>query len=311
MKKMRLNLTKSREFHVLNKKVREWLIFIFKVVLSLVAIIYVLKRVNLGDIANVIGSASYLYLFFAFLLFIASKIVAAWRTLLILHRCGISISGWDNLKLYWTGMFYNLFLPGGIGGDVYKTVIINNMHKNGIRISAGSVITDRIAGVAALMILALLCIPFTGLISGFWWVTMAGVPAVFIGFAGVILIFMPGLKGITGGLLIRSFMVQGLQILAILMILVAFNIKTDQIEYLLIFLISSVAAMLPISVGGIGIREMVFFKISDLLFLDQKVAVAISLTFYLITLLASSFGIITALEKRRYNKSETATIIKT
>ncbi len=106
-------------------------------------------------------------------------------------------------------------------------------------------------------------------------------------------------------------MVQGLQILAILMILVAFNIKTDQIEYLLIFLISSVAAMLPISVGGIGIREMVFFKISDLLFLDQKVAVAISLTFYLITLLASSFGIITALEKRRNNKSETTAIIKT
>jgi len=122
---------------------------------------------------------------------------------------------------------------------------------------------------------------------------------------------MPNLKGIIGGLLIRSFMVQGLQLLAILMILGAFNIKTDQIEYLLIFLISSVAAMLPISVGGIGIREMVFFKISDLLFLDQKVAVAISLTFYLITLLASSFGIITALEKRRYNKSETSAIIKT
>jgi len=199
MKKMRLNHTKSRESHVPNKKVREWLIFIFKVVLSLVAIIYVLKRVNLGDIANVIGSASHIYLFFAFLLFVASKIVAAWRTLLILHQCGISISGWDNLKLYWTGMFYNLFLPGGIGGDVYKTVIINNMHENGIRISAGSVITDRIAGVAALMILALLCIPFTGLISGYWWVTMAGVPAVLIGFAGIILIFMPGLKGIIGG----------------------------------------------------------------------------------------------------------------
>jgi predicted outer membrane lipoprotein len=208
-------------------------------------------------------------------------------------------------------MFYNLFLPGGIGGDVYKTVIINNMHDNGIRISAGSVITDRIAGVAALMILALLCIPFTGLISDFWWVTMAGVPVALFGFVGIILIFMPNLKGIIGGLLIRSFMVQGFQMLAILLILLAFNIKTDQIEYLMIFLISSVAAMLPISVGGIGIREMVFFKISDLLLLDQKVAVAISLTFYLITLLASSFGIITALEKRRHNKSETTAIIKT
>ena len=303
MKKMRLNLTKLRESHVLNKKVRERLIFIFKVVLSLLAIMYVLNRVKLGDVVNIIRSARYIYLILAFLLFVASKIVSAWRTLLILHQYGIPISGWDNLKLYWTGMFYNLFLPGGIGGDVYKTLIINNMHDSGIRISAGSVITDRIAGVAALIVLALLWIPFTGLISDYGWITIAGVPVTLIGFVGIILIFMPILKGIIGGLLIRSFMVQGLQLLAILMILGAFNVKTDQIEYLLIFLISSIAAMLPISVGGIGIREMVFFKISDLLFLDQKVAVAISLTFYLITLLASSFGIITTLEKRNYKKS--------
>src|SRR4030042_1369269 len=175
MKQMRLNLTKLRESFVLNKKVRERLIFVFKVVLSLLAIIYVLKRVNFGDIVNVIGSARDLFLVFAFLLFIASKLIAAHRTLLILRQYGIPISGWDNLKLYWTGMFYNLFLPGGIGGDVYKTVIINNMHKNGIRISAGSVITDRIAAVAVLLILALLCIPFTSLTSNYLWVTLARV----------------------------------------------------------------------------------------------------------------------------------------
>lgn len=311
MKQMRLNLTKLRESFVLNKKVRERLIFVFKVVLSLLAIIYVLKRVNFGDIVNVIGSARDLFLVFAFLLFVASKLIAAHRTLLILRQYGIPISGWDNLKLYWTGMFYNLFLPGGIGGDVYKTVIINNMHKSGIKISAGSVITDRIAGVAALIVLALLCIPFTSLTSNYLWVTLAGVPVTIIGFISLILIFMPGLKNITGKLLIWSFVVQIFQMLAILMILTAFSIKAGQIEYLLIFLVSSVAAMLPISVGGIGIREIVFLKMSGYLLLDQKIAVTISLTFYFITVLGSLFGLITALEKRKNKKSETAAIINT
>jgi len=296
---------------VLNKKVRERLIFVFKVVLSLLAIIYVLKRVNFGDIVNVIGSARDLFLVFAFLLFVASKLIAAHRTLLILRQYGIPISGWDNLKLYWTGMFYNLFLPGGIGGDVYKTVIINNMHKSGIKISAGSVITDRIAGVAALIVLALLCIPFTSLTSNYLWVTLAGVPVTIIGFISLILIFMPGLKNITGKLLIWSFVVQIFQMLAILMILTAFSIKAGQIEYLLIFLVSSVAAMLPISVGGIGIREIVFLKMSGYLLLDQKIAVTISLTFYFITVLGSLSGLITALEKRKNKKSETAAIINT
>ncbi len=284
---------------MLNKKVKERLIFVLKVILSLVAIIYVFKKISLADIADVIKSAHLLFLALAFLLFIISKVMAAFRTLLILNRYGIPISVWDNLKLYWTGMFYNLFLPGGIGGDIYKTVVINNMHTNGIKISAGSVLMDRIGGVAALVVLALLFIPFTSLYDQYGWVTYAGVPLTIIGFIGIILVFMPRLKGITGKLLGWSFLVQIFQVLAVLSILGAFNINNDQPAYLLIFLVSSVAAMLPISVGGIGIRELVFLSISDYLSLDQKVAVAISLTFYLITVLASSPGAIPALERRK------------
>lgn len=311
MKRMRLNLTKLRESHVLNKKTKDSLIFLIKGILSLIAIIYVLKRVNLVDIVTIIKSARYIYLVPAFFLFVISKVASAYRTLLILNQYGIPISGWDNLKLYWTGMFYNLFLPGGIGGDVYKTVVINKMHENGLKISAGSVLIDRIAGVAALIVLALLCIPFTDLSSEYGWLPAAGIPITIIGFIGIILIFLPYLIKIIGRLLIWSFMVQVFQMLAILLILGAFSINTDLIEYLLIFLISSIAAMLPISIGGIGIREMVFLKISDYLFLDQKVAVAISLTFYLITVFASSFGIISALEKRRNKKSVSSAIINT
>lgn len=284
---------------MLNKKFKERLILVLKVVLSLTAIIYVFKKISLADITDVIKSARILFLGLAFLLFIISKVMAAFRTLLILNRYGIPISRWDNLKLYWTGMFYNLFLPGGIGGDVYKTVVINKMHSNGIKISAGSVLMDRIGGVTALAVLALLFIPFTSLYDQYGWVTFAGVPLAIIGFIGIILVFMPRLKGIAGKLLGWSFLVQIFQVLAVLLILWAFNIKNDQPAYLFIFLVSSVAAMLPISVGGIGIRELVFLSISNYLFLDQKVAVAVSLTFYLITVFASLLGAIPALERRK------------
>lgn len=286
---------------MLNKKIRERLIFVFKVILSLLAIIYVLKRVNFAEIITVIGSARGIYLVFAFFLFVASKLTSSYRTFLILHHCGIPIPHWENVKLYWTGMFYNLFLPGGIGGDVYKTAVINKMHEDGLKISAGSVITDRIAGVAALIILALLCIPFTELYSDYKWITIAGVPVTIIGFTVLIFIFMPLLKKITGSLLMWSFVIQILQMLAVLMIMAAFNVRSDHIEYLIIFLVSSIAAMLPISVGGIGIREMVFLEMSESLSLNQEIAVSISFTFYLITLVASLFGIISALEKKNKN----------
>jgi glycosyltransferase 2 family protein len=292
---------------VLNKKVRERLIFLFKVILSLLSIIYVLNKVRIGDIASLLKSAAKLNLIPALILFVISKWMSASRTLLILNHYSIPVSKWENLKLYWTGMFYNLFLPGGIGGDIYKTVIINKRHKNGIMISAGAVLMDRIAGVTALIVLALLCLHFTDLYHQWGWISYVGIPLTLICFVGFILIFMPGLKGIIGKLLGWSFMVQGFQVLSLIFILNALRIRTDQIEYMLIFLISSVAAMLPISVGGIGIRELVFFSISSLLFLDQKVAVTISFTFYLITVLTSLFGIISVLERNRNFKSEIGT----
>jgi uncharacterized membrane protein YbhN (UPF0104 family) len=290
------------------KKTKEWLWFTLKFVLSLFALIYVLKRVSLDDIAMLLSSSSSGYLFCALLAFIGSKILSAFRALLILKHYSVPISQWDNLKLYWTGMFYNLFLPGGIGGDIFKTVVINNEYRSGIKVSAIAVLMDRIAGVAALIILAFI---ISGLaVSGERWVwySITGVPVTLIGFIAFVLLFMPGIKGILPELLGWSFMVQICQVVSLIFILNAFNIESGQMKYLLIFLISSVAAMLPISLGGIGIREMVFFSVSNYFLLDPKAAVTISFAFYLITLLVSSIGIITALERRRNIKPELADI---
>jgi uncharacterized membrane protein YbhN (UPF0104 family) len=293
---------------VLKKKLKENLLFIFKIILSLSAIYYVLKKVSPGDIAGLLQSAKALYLLPALFLFAGSKFMSASRALLMLNHYSIPISAWENLKLYWTGMFYNLFLPGGIGGDIYKTAAINKIHNDGLKISVGVVLMDRVAGVAALIILALGFIPFINLYH--WgWVSIIGILLTIIGFVGSIIIFMPGLKEITGKLLGWSFMVQIFQILSILFIMKAIGVKANFLEYVIIFLLSSIAAMLPISIGGIGIREMVFFSFSGYFFLDQKVAVSISFSFYLITLLASSPGIFSALEGKRKSELKTDNIL--
>ena len=140
----------------LNKKYKSWLFTTIKIVLSILAIVYVLKKVTLNDVSGILFSARTIFLIISMLLFVASKVVASFRTLLILNRYNVSINWWRNLKLYWTGMFYNLFLPGGIGGDVYKTVIISRMHTSGMKTSAVAIIMDRVSGVVALIIHALI-----------------------------------------------------------------------------------------------------------------------------------------------------------
>ena len=281
----------------LNKKYKSWLFTTIKIVLSILAIVYVLKKVPLKDVSGILFSARTIFLIIALLLFVASKVVASFRTLLILNRYNVSINWWRNLKLYWTGMFYNLFMPGGIGGDVYKTVIINQMHTSGIKTSAGAIIMDRVAGVAALTILAFIGMIFTSLYEKFSWVVFAGIPLTVAGFTGLIYFFTPKLKGLSGKLLGWSFMVQILQVLCVIFILLSFRIDTFYAQYILIFLISSIAAMLPLSIGGIGVRELVFYSLSNYFYLDQGVAVTVSFTFFIITAFSSLWGGITAFDR--------------
>lgn len=224
----------------LNKKYKSWLFTTIKIVLSVLAIVYVLRKVPLKNVSSILLSARTIFLIIALLLFVASKVAASFRTLLILNRYSVFINWWSNLKLYWTGMFYNLFLPGSIGGDIYKTVVINRMHTGGIKASAGAIIMDRVAGVLALTILALICMIFTSLYEKFYWVVFAGIPLVVAGFSGLIYFFTPELKGLSGKLLGWSFLVQVLQVLSLIFILLSFGIDVLYPQYLLVFLISSI-----------------------------------------------------------------------
>ncbi len=78
-----------------------------------------------------------------------------------------------NLQLYLLGMFYNLFLPGGIGGDGYKIYLLQKNYQTGTKRILGAVLSDRISGMVALVVLALIgisCLDFKSLslVTGHW-----------------------------------------------------------------------------------------------------------------------------------------------
>ncbi len=57
-------------------------------------------------------------------------------------------------------MFYNLFLPGGIGGDGYKIYLLQKNYQTGTKKIFGAVLADRISGMVALVVLALIGVSF-------------------------------------------------------------------------------------------------------------------------------------------------------
>jgi uncharacterized membrane protein YbhN (UPF0104 family) len=77
------------------------------------------------------------------------------------------------------------------------------------------------------------------------------------------------------------------------------NHNQDHIlPYLFLFLISSIVATLPITIGGIGSREITFLFGAEIMHLDIHQSIALSLLFYVITAVVSLFGIYFSLNEK-------------
>jgi len=261
-----------------------------KIAITILAVVFVIKRIDADQIAEALKSASVLFISLAVLFYTASKIVSAHRTFLIVRVYDIPVSSRENLRLYWKGMFFNMVLPGGIGGDAYKAVVLTKLGRVKFLHSAVIMILDRIAGAVALLSLAFVFLPFTSVARGKIWISIIGIVLVISIFIIVVNLINNKLQPVSAQLLAWSFIVQILQILSAWSIMYSYRIDTSIPAYLLLFLVSSLAAMLPLSVGGVGIREVVFLTGSGLLATDQNYSVAISFTFYLVSLLVALPG---------------------
>jgi len=87
-------------------------------------------------------------------------------------------------------------------------------------------------------------------------------------------------------------MVQIFQLACALLIFLALGGKNQALTYMLVFLVSSIVAIIPITIGGVGARELTFLYGAQYLAINPDIAVSLSLIFYLITAIVSFTGII-------------------
>jgi len=264
---------------------------VLKIVISVGALYYVFTKINLSEVFSVFLSINFWWLLFSLLFFILSKIISAYRLNKYLSCIGVNISTSYNLKLYLLGMFYNIFLPGGIGGDGYKIYHLNKKTDVSAKKIFWSVLLERINGVVLLLCLAL-CMGYFVNIKGhynYWaWAIIVLLMAAYNLF---IVIFFKEYKSILHITNFQSLLVQLLQVISVFFILLSLGCTDKIIPYLFIFLISSIVAMLPITIGGMGARELTFLYGAQWLGMSKQISVSVSLIFYLITVLVSLCGI--------------------
>ncbi|GGF28887.1 lysylphosphatidylglycerol synthase transmembrane domain-containing protein [Echinicola rosea] len=269
---------------------------LLKLLLTGVAIYLVFRKIDLEATWQVIKKANFGYLVIAALCFVLSKALSSLRLNCLFRILAARLSERQNLKLYWIGMFYNLFLPGGIGGDGYKVYWLRKRFDTKVKKLLAAVLLDRVSGLVALVWL-LLVIWFSVEVE--WkapWginldiVAAIGLAIVPLVFVGVVRWWFPTFRRATAITSGYSLLVQSAQLICAYFILLALGIHEQLLAYQFVFLLSSIVAVLPLTIGGVGARELVFIFSHEYMGIDKNIAVAFSLLFFLITAVVSLAG---------------------
>jgi uncharacterized membrane protein YbhN (UPF0104 family) len=281
---------------------------LLKLVLSVVIIWLVLRSIDERLLLATLQQANFWWLLWAAAWFVLSKIIGALRFNILLATETIHLSNQKNLRLYWLGMYYNLLLPGGVSGDGYKIKLLMDAFGAPFKRLFAVTLLDRVGGVIALGQLSLVLAFGIPVLRQFWWL---GVIALVVSIPVSKLIYKKlgvnptpdpsppaGGEGSGVGLSVwaktslLSLAVQLAQLVATFGIVLALGESAKWLEYSILFLVSSVVAMLPLTIGGTGARELTFLWGADFFQIHSEKAVAIAFLFYLISTAVAFVGVV-------------------
>lgn len=250
---------------------------------------------------------------------------------------GETINYWELVKINFIGCYFNLFLPSSFGGDVVRAIYLNKTIDSW-KYSTSSVILDRFIGLLSLFFLAFCSLVIKILIgkTDNHIIAKLLIIATVCMFIGWILLlnlhhiikkmvsvknkllqkFIIKYEAFSEGLNIMNypkhtirtgFVVSTigniLTIIALYFVVLSLGLQIGILTLLIVFPLVSVISMIPISLGGIGIRESAFvFLLSDYS-VSTINAVAISVLYFSsIVFLGIIGGIIFSLSKYSVEK---------
>ena len=259
-----------------------------------------LERINEGSddfplsfwqfIKQAIVDSNPVFLVLAFTAYCVSILIASSRLNGFFKGVGLELSERYNFKLYLLGLFYNLFLPGGVGGDGYKIYFLRRKFKIKGRRLLSAVFFDRLSGLWALCLITSALVIFIPRLQ-----IPNKVPIIIVltgSFAYYIILrrYFTSYSQHFAMTHLKALGVQSMQVVCAIFLLYALGFEGKFSPYLFMFLLSSLVAVVPFTVGGLGARELVFVFGANYFQLDAHLAVLISLLFYLTSASLAAFG---------------------
>jgi glycosyltransferase 2 family protein len=273
-------------------KTGRFLRLLLKIGITVLCFWYISTKIDFTKIFNALVRANWIFLFIALLFFVLSKLLSAFRLNIYFRNIKLNLSEFQNIRLYWLGMFYNLFLPGAISGDAYKVVLLNRKYRTSYKKTSAAVLLDRFSGLLALGVILSLYGVIVLHNYKYDVILIAAAGLAFAGFYFVIRFLFKDFLQSFFPTFLWALGVQFSQVVCVYFIMLSLHLPLWQHQWIFIFLLAAVISVLPVSLGGgLGAREFMFVEGSKFFHLDAQTGVVISLLFYLVTVICSVWGL--------------------
>lgn len=280
---------------------------IIKALISIALMVYLFSKIDIREVWQLFQNVKVPYLIAALILYITGQIICAYRWKIIAFVMDFKNSYWEFIQYYFAGMFFSLFLPTLVGGDIGRCYLITKGNKK-IREAIITVLADRGTGLAVLFLMAGLSVSLLkwGNIPQqlVWGVLIANACLII----GIIVPFFAGgllrLLGNTGELALNfwkrpavllhsiliSMIFQTLIIIIHVFIGLSIGINIPWTFYFFLIPLVATVSMLPVSISGIGLREGAFVYFFSYASVPRAEALTFAFGWFVIVLIASLIG---------------------
>ena len=271
---------------------------ILQIVITVFFIYFTVSNLDLSKLFELLNNINILYLIIAASIYFSSQIISSERLRYILNDNKFIISFKQNFTLYLIGLFYNFFIPGGIGGDAYKSFLMNKKFNWKLSKVVKLLLLDRLIGLGVLCCILIGLYEIIFLNFNFIYLILTLCFLSIIGYYIVKLIFKN--QNIFWKSFIYSTASHFIQFISLFIILYSLGIVNNYFEIIIIFILSSIFSVF--SFGGIGIREYIFLSSASILSFSPELAASIGLLFTISAAMSSLPGLKFIISKPNYLK---------
>jgi len=281
--------------------------YILKLLVSVSIIAFIASRIEWQTFLETIKNGDVFLLIIVFFLLWVERCWAVFKWRYLLRAQGNTISLWALFCIYNIGAFWGLFLPSSLSTDVVRGYYLSKRTENA-ELSASSVVVDRMMGLFSLLfcclmsiliysttfspevsryvvVLSIVCLAAAS--AAFWekipeylekhisFFTqypagrkIIGMHKSFLSFKRYPVVMLTSFS--------YSLILQIIRVVTIYYTALAFGIETELVKFFIVVPVTVIIMMIPVSVGGLGVREGSFVTMFSLVGLNVNESFAIS-----------------------------------